>query len=485
MILVLDEGTSSTRALLFDETGNIHHVAQADIESRYPRPGWVEQDPRDLWRQSRNVMREAIDAAGGAAKITTIGITNQRETLIAWDRDSGAALAPAIVWQDRRTAAACADLREAGHEAAVQHRTGLLLDPYFSASKMRWMLDHHEEVAAAAQRGSLAFGTVESWLITKLAGAHVTDASNASRTALMDLEKASWDSDMCDLFGVPEEALPAIVPTAGKLAETDMFGASIPITGSAGDQQAATIGQGCLEPGAAKATLGTGLFALTSTGTDVPKSEHRLLATLLSDVHGERLYALEGAVFVAGSLVKWLRDMAGLVGSASETETLARSVEDNGGVTIIPAFNGLGAPHWRPDLTGSIQGLTFGVTRAHLVRAALEAVTMSCVDLAGAFAADGAQWERLRIDGGMVANDWLAQDLADQLDLTIERPTNVESTARGGAILAAVGAGIHADLEAATSAMLPPLERFDPAIASDVRGARAKQWKSALEQALR
>lgn len=483
-ILVLDEGTSSTRALLFDDTGNILDQEQRDIESTYPRPGWVEQDADAIWQSTRKVARRVIERAGGAEKIAAIGLANQRETVVAWDRDSGAPLAPAIVWQDRRTAAYCDTLREQGHEPLVQARSGLLLDPYFSGPKMRWMLDHHDDVKAAADNGTLVFGTIDSWLRFKLTGRLQIDASNASRTALMALEKAKWDSELLGLFDIPQAALPEICDMAGALGTCSLFGAPIPICGSAGDQQAATLGQACMGPGMAKATFGTGLFALASTGDNRPHSEHRLLATLLSQVDGHRTYALEGSVFVAGSLVKWLRDMAGLVGSAEETETLARSVPDNGGVTIIPAFSGLGAPHWRPDLEGSIHGLTFGVTRAHLVRAALEAVVHSAVDLAEAFAADGAPWKRLRVDGGMIANDWLAQDLADMAGIAVARPSNVESTARGAAMLAAVGAGIHDSLDSAATAMLPRFETFEPAVAASQRDARLAHWRRVLESAL-
>ncbi|MCJ7420935.1 FGGY family carbohydrate kinase [Sphingomicrobium astaxanthinifaciens] len=483
MILVLDEGTSSTRALLFADDGAIAHVAQADLPATYPQPGWVEQDPKLIWDRSRQVMAAAVAAAGGPGKVGAIGIANQRETVVAWDRTSGAPLAPAIVWQDRRTAAACDALREAGHEPALQAQTGLLLDPYFSATKMRWLLDHHAAVREAAAAGRLALGTVDAWLLFKLTGRHASDASNASRTLLMDLEKVAWDAGLCDLFGVPREALPEIVPTAGELGTTDLFGGAIAVTGSAGDQQAATIGQACLAPGRAKATFGTGLFALAPTGATPARSRHRLLSTLLSHDGTSAAYALEGAVFVAGSLVKWLRDMAGLVEHAEETEALARSVEDSGGVTIIPAFTGLGAPHWRADLTGSIHGLTFGVGRAHLVRAALEAVTMSAHDLGRAFAADGAAWTSLRIDGGMARNDWFAQDLADILAIGVERPANIESTARGAAMLAAVGAGRFASLEEAC-AMQPRRDRFTPAMAPDARAARLDRWHAALDHAL-
>ncbi|MBB3763000.1 FGGY family carbohydrate kinase [Sphingomicrobium lutaoense] len=482
-IMVIDEGTSSVRALPFTETGEIGPPAQRDIAARYPRPGWVEQDAAAIWQATAECARDLAARDEGRA-IRAIGLTNQRETLVAWDRDSGEPLAPAIVWQDRRTDAACKALRDEGHEEKVQAVSGLLLDPYFSASKMRWMLDHEEPVSAAAERGTLAFGTIDSWLLFKLTGTHCTDASNASRTALMDLESSRWDEGLCDLFGIPRAALPEIRDMVRSFGTTDLLGTPVPVTASVGDQQSASIGQGCLGPGQAKATFGTGLFALASTGARRPKSGHRLLSTLLLQDGDHRLYALEGSVFVAGSLVKWLRDMAGLVDSAAETEALARSVPDAGGVTIIPAFTGLGAPYWRANLKGSIHGLTFGVTRAHLVRAALEAVTHSCVDLLQAFAADDAGWHNLRVDGGMIANDWLAQDLADMLGQSIERPWNVESTARGAAMLAAAGAGVHEDVGAAIAAMLPEYERFDPVIDEEQRVARRTEWQRLIAHEL-
>ncbi|MEN3972818.1 glycerol kinase GlpK [Sphingomicrobium sp. XHP0235] len=484
MILVIDAGTSSVRALLFDVAGDIHFVAQAPIASSFPMPGRVEQDADAIWQQCRRVLRDAIEHAGGAQHIEAMGITNQRETVVAWDRRSGAPLGPAIVWQDRRTSADCATLVEAGNESRIQEATGLVLDPYFSATKMAWMMRSSDAVRSAAETGRLSFGTIESWLLFKLTGGHLSDASNASRTSLMGIETRSWERELCDLFGIPVDTLPRIVPMHGDYGSTHLFGAPIAITGSAGDQQAATIGQGCLAPGAAKATFGTGLFALASTGADRPRSSHRLLSTLLYSDGEKATYALEGSVFVAGSLVTWLRDMAGLVESGAETETLARSVENAGGVTIIPAFVGLGAPHWRADLEGSIHGLTFGVTRAHLVRAALEAVTMSARDLAAAFAADGAPWQRLRVDGGMVSNDWLTQDLADMLALDVERPVNIESTARGAAMLAALGAGLFGSIEEATAAMLPAMETFPPALDETTRQDRARRWSTALEKAL-
>lgn len=366
----------------------------------------------------------------------------------------------------------------------MQAATGLLLDPYFSATKMRWLLDNEPAVAAAAARGTLAFGTIESWLVFKLAGAHVSDASNASRTSLLPLAGASWDEGLCDLFGVPRGALPEVADTHGALGSTaaEWFGAKIPICGMAGDQQAATIGQGCLAPGDVKATYGTGAFVLANSGDAPPRSVNRLLATVLCQHGGERRYALEGSIFTAGSLVKWLRDSLGVIRSAAETEPLARSVEDTGGVVIVPAHAGLGAPHWRPDARGLIAGLSFATTHAHLARAALEAMAHQTHDLAEAFAADGAPWGHLRIDGGMSANDWMAQDLADVLALEVARPGMVETTALGAAVLAATGAGLFASLDAAAAAMSGATRRFAPAMSEAVRAERLARWGAAIER---
>jgi glycerol kinase len=345
---------------------------------------------------------------------------------------------------------------------------------------MRWMLDNLPDVKAASD--ALAFGTIESWLVWKLTGGlHITDASNASRTQLVALDGNGWDPVLCALFGVPERALPEIVDNAGRFGEslTDLFGAPIPICGLAGDQQAATIGQGCFTPGDVKATFGTGAFILANMGDRLPSSSHRLLGTLLYRIGDRRSYALEGSIFVAGSLVQWLRDQLGLIATAAETEAIARSVSDSGGVMVLPALAGLGAPHWRPDATGAITGLTQGTTRAHIVRAALESMAHQCHDLAEAFAADGAAWKSLRIDGGMSANDWIAQDLADMLDLPVERPDDVETTARGAAMLAAAGAGLFATLEEA-AVMRPATDRFDPAMEAAVRDARLAGWRRIL-----
>src|SRR4051812_48208751 len=484
LILVIDEGTTSTRAMLFDESGACLGCEQRELTQAYPRSGWVEHDAEEIWRESLACARAVVGAGGGAAKVAALGITNQRETIIFWSRRTGRALAPAIVWQDRRTAAACDKLKKAGREILVQERTGLLLDPYFSASKIAWALEHMPAVREAG--ADLCVGTVESWLIFQLTGGlHVTDATNASRTALMDIRSGAWDEELLGLWGVPRAALPEIVDCAGRFGPSSAghFGAPIPIAGMAGDQQAASIGQACLAPGDTKGTYGTGAFVLTHTGDAPKRSRHRLLSTIACQLEGVRTYALEGSVFTAGSLVKWLRDELGLISTAAETEALARSVPDNGGVRIVPGHSGLGAPHWRADVRGAISGLNFGSGRAHIVRAALEAMAHQTHDLMAAFAADGAPWQGLKIDGGMASNDWVAQDLADLLGLAVERPRFVETTALGAAMLAGVGCGLFGSLGEAAS-MRGEVDRFEPAMSADAREARLDGWRAALRAVL-
>ena len=484
-IIVIDEGTTSTRTMLFGADGTPLGSAQREFQQHYPGPGLVEHDAAEIWEATLACTRAMIKKAGGADKIAAIGITNQRETIVFWDRTTGDPLAPAIVWQDRRTAADCAALKEAGHEAAVQATTGLLLDPYFSGSKIGWALKHWPQLREAGER--LAVGTIESYLIFRLTGGvHVSDATNASRTLLMDIEGGGWDAGLCDLLGVPMSLLPEITGCTTTVGTTDpdLFGGAIPICGMAGDQQAATIGQACLAPGQTKATFGTGAFILSASGTARPYSTNRLLTTVLVQEGEVRSYALEGSVFVAGSLIKWLRDGLGLLASASESEGLARSVADNGGVYLVPALTGLGAPHWRPDALAALSGLSFATGKAHVARAALEAQAYQAHDLKSAFAADGVDWAEVRIDGGMAANDWMAQDLADMLDLVVERPGFVESTALGAAMLAATGAGLYPDLAGAAGTMRGTATRFTPALAAGKRKTRLAGWQSALAKVL-
>jgi glycerol kinase len=485
LLLVIDEGTTSTRAMLFAAGGACLHVAQRDLAQHLPQPGWVEQDAEEIWASSLLCVRAVVEQAGEAGRIAALGITNQRETVVFWSRRTGQALAPAIVWQDRRSAALCARLKEEGHEERLQARTGLLLDPYFSGSKIAWAMANWPQLRQAGD--DLCIGTVESWLVWRLTGGlHISDATNASRTALMDIAEGRWDAELVDLFDAPPGALPEIVDCAGCFGTTlpDLFGAPIPICGMAGDQQAAAIGQSCFAPGDTKATYGTGAFVLTHTGTEQRRSGHRLLSTVAWQLGGERRFALEGSLFTAGSLIKWLRDELGLLATSAESEELARSISDSGGVAIVPAHSGLGAPHWRPEARGAITGLSFSSGRAHIARAALEAMAHQTRDLMTAFAADGAAWQRLRIDGGMAANGWMAQDLADVLAVPVERPAFVETTALGAAMLAGVGCGLFASLEEA-AVMRGGVERFVPAMVEDVRAARLSAWQTALEAVLR
>ena len=477
-ILVIDEGTTSTRAMLFAGDGTCLGAEARDLTQHYPRPGWVEHDAAEIWERTSACAAAMIDRAGGADRVAAIGITNQRETLVFWSKASGEPLGPAIVWQDRRTAAECRAMRDKGLEPALQHKTGLLLDPYFSASKIAWAMAHWPAVRDAGP--DLAIGTIDSWLIWKLTGGlHITDATNASRTALMAIGSGAWDDGLLEMFDAPRASLPEIVDCAGRFGETTLFGGRIPICGIAGDQQSASIGQACLKRGETKATFGTGAFVLTNAGATPPASRNRLLSTIAWQLDGKRAYALEGSVFVAGSLIQWLRDTLGLIGAAPETETLARSVADNGGVYLVPALSGLGAPWWEPEARGSISGLSFSTGRAHIVRAALEAMAHQAHDLKTAFAADGADWGVLRIDGGMVANDWMAQDMADMLDLAVERPAFAETTALGAAMLAGLGCGLFTSLDQA-AAMRGSVETFAPRIDIETRNARLVGWSKAV-----
>jgi glycerol kinase len=481
-LLVIDEGTTSTRAMLFAPDGTCLGSESAELMQHYPAAGLVEHDAAEIWDKTARCAQAMVDKAGGPDAIAAIGITNQRETLVFWDRATGEPLAPAIVWQDRRSAAICRELKEAGEEPGVQARTGLLLDPYFSGTKIAWAMKNWPQLREAGER--LAIGTIESWLVWKLTGGlHVTDATNASRTLLMGLGSGGWSDGLIDLFGAPRAALPEIVDCAGRFGETTLFGGSIPICGMAGDQQAATIGQACLSPGDTKATYGTGAFILTNAGERQPTSKHRLLSTVLCQLDGRRTYAIEGSVFVAGSVVKWLRDSLGLIASAGETEALARSVADNGGVYFVPALTGLGAPWWEPEARGAISGLSLASTRPHVVRAALEAMAHQSHDLKTAFAADGCDWASLRIDGGMVANDWLALDLADVLGVTVERPGFTETTALGAAMLAGIGYGMFSGLEEAAG-MRGEVERFEPGMDAGAREARIAGWKAAVAKVI-
>jgi len=487
-ILALDQGTSSSRALLIDGRGEVIASHSETFDCDYPQPGWVEVDPELLWRTQLTAIHALLAQAKiSAAELTAIGLSNQRETIIAWDKRSGAALGPAIVWQCRRTAAQCEQLRAQGLQEEVRSRTGLLLDPYFSASKMRWMLDHWPQARILAGQGSLAFGTVDSWLIWRLTKgkAHLTDASNASRTLLYNLDLGAWDPFLLDLFDIPANALATIVDSSAVVALSDpsVLGAAIPIAGIAGDQQAALFGQACFSPGMAKNTYGTGCFLLLNTGATRVRSAHGLLTTVAWQIAGQRTYALEGAVFVAGALIQWLRDQLGLLGSAAESAALAQSVPDSAGVSVVPAFVGLGAPHWDANARGLICGLTRGTTRAHIVRAALEAVALQNCDLLSSMQQDmDSALAELRIDGGMSANDFLCQFQADVLGVPVSRPQQLESTGLGAGLLAGLAVGVWSSL-AEISASWTLERRFSVHMSADERAQRLANWHLAVARA--
>ena len=488
-ILAIDQGTTSTRSIVFDACAHRIAVAQAEFEQHYPAPGWVEHDPEDIWRDVLATAHEAIASSGvGAEGIAAIGITNQRETTLVWDRATGAPLHRAIVWQDRRTADRCEALRAAGAEAEVRARTGLLLDPYFSATKIGWILDHVVGARTRAEAGELAFGTIDSFLLWRLTdgAVHGTDVTNASRTLLWNIHENCWDERLCEQLGVPMAMLPAVHDNAHRFGTTPsaMFGVPIPIAGIAGDQQAALIGQACFRPGSAKSTYGTGCFVLLNTGANAVASANRLLTTPAYRLNGETTYALEGSIFVAGAAVKWLRDGIGVITHARETDDLATRVPDSHGVYMVPAFVGLGAPHWDPDARAAIFGLTLGTTQAHLARAALEAVGYQTLDLVQAMQADGGTaFETLRVDGGMAANDWLCGFLADLLDVPVERPNELETTARGAAFLAGLAIGLWSGLEELES-LWSREHRFIPTMAAPQRASLVAGWHDALGRTL-
>ncbi len=488
-ILAIDQGTTSSRAILFDAGLQVVATAQAEFPQHYPAAGWVEHDPEDLWGTVRQCVAQMVGKVGPAA-IAAIGITNQRETTLIWDRETGTPIHNAIVWQDRRTADTCATLRDAGHEATITARTGLLLDPYFSATKVKWLLDHVPGARARAEAGKLAFGTVDSFLIWRLTGGkvHATDATNAARTMLYDISAGAWDAGICALLEVPMSLLPEVRDCAADFGETtpDLFGRAIPIRGVAGDQQAATVGQACFQPGMMKSTYGTGCFALLNTGADRVPSTHRMLTTIAYQLDGKPTYALEGSIFIAGAVVQWLRDGLGIIGTAAETQGLAEGADPSQDVVLVPAFTGLGAPYWQPDCRGAVFGLTRNSGPAEMARAALESVGYQTRDLAEAMRADwGAQdggvqdGGVLRVDGGMVASDWAMQFLSDILGAPVDRPKVTETTALGAAYLAGLQVGIcPAPAEFAKSWALE--RRFSPAMAPDTRDAKYARWKRAV-----
>ncbi len=487
-ILAIDQGTTSSRAIAFDASARPVSAAQREFPQIYPADGWVEHDPETIWATTLDVARRAFEAAEAKGySIAAIGLTNQRETTLVWDRRTGEAVYNAIVWQDRRTAAVCAALKADGLEGEVRSRTGLLLDPYFSATKLAWVLDHVDGARNRAAMGELAFGTVDSFLVHRLTGGpvHATDATNASRTNLFNLMTGAWDEDLLEIFRVPGELLPTIRNCADDFGTTDpqIFGRSIPILGVAGDQQAATIGQCCFAPGSIKSTYGTGAFVVLNTGTKIVKSRHRLLATVAYQLDGETTYGLEGSIFVAGAAVQWLRDGLGVIAHAADTEGMARGLANNAGVYLVPAFTGLGAPHWNPDVRGAIFGLTRATGPAELARAALESAAYQTNDLLEAMAADGVTPVSLRVDGGMVANDWFVGFLADVLGIPVERPRVMETTSLGAAYLAGRQAGIYGRTDEFAVSWQSD-HGVEPTLSATARDALLAGWRTAVAKVI-
>ncbi len=488
-ILAIDQGTTSSRAMVLDDAYSVLGTAQQEFRQIYPASGWVEHDPEDIWQSVIGTCKDAIAAAGIApAAIAGIGITNQRETTVVWDRKTGKPLHNAIVWQDRRTADSTNALRTDGFEPAVAAKTGLLLDPYFSATKIAWILDNVAGARKKAEKGALAFGTVDSYLIWRLTGGkrHVTDATNASRTLIYDIHVGDWSDELLSLFRVPRAILPEVLDCAADFGVTsaDVFGAGIPITGVAGDQQAATIGQACFQPGMVKSTYGTGCFAMLNTGTNPVKSQNQLLTTIAYRLKGEVTYALEGSIFVAGAAVQWLRDGLSLIERADQTGPMAAASKDDG-VYLVPAFVGLGAPHWDPDCRGAIYGLTRDTAPAELARAALESVCFQTLDLIEAMHAD---WTPdgetvLRVDGGMVASEWMLQCLADILAAPIDRPEMLETTALGAAYLAGLQAGIYGAPET-FAAEWACARRYEARMDAETRARKIEGWRTAVRRTL-
>ncbi len=486
-ILAIDQGTTSTRAIVFDRNMRVVRTAQREFPQIFPNSGWVEHDPEEIWQSVVDTCRDVLDAMDSPP--AAIGITNQRETSIIWDPRTGQAIHNAIVWQDRRTAARCEELRAAGHEAIVTDRTGLLLDPYFSATKFAWILDTVEGAREKAENGELMAGTVDSWLIWRLTGGkvHATDATNAARTLLYNIHAGAWDLELCEILRVPGVILPRVMDSADQFGTTDadVLGQAIPICGVAGDQQAATVGQGCFEPGMIKSTYGTGCFAVLNTGSEPVTSKHRLLTTVAYQLDGKPTYALEGSIFVAGSAVQWLRDGLKIIETAEETGALATQAEDQQQVTLVPAFVGMGAPYWDADCRGALFGLTRNTGPAEMARAALEAVGFQTRDLIEAMRGDwpGISDVRLRVDGGMTASDWAMQFLADILGAPVDRPQQTETTALGAAWLAGMQAGVYPGM--AEFAETWALERrFEPALGADERESSYTVWKDCVQRTL-
>ncbi len=489
-ILVIDQGTTGTGVCVVDAQGSIVASADHEFTQYFPQPGWVEHDAEEIWRTVQNGIEQMLQATRGHFSATAVGLTNQRETVVVWSRLTGEPIAHAIVWQDRRTAGQCEALRAAGHEPMIRERTGLVLDPYFSATKIAWLLDNVPSARHRANQGELLAGTIDAWLIWKLTGGtvHVTDRTNASRTSLYNLRTEAWDAELCELFAVPPQVLPQVVPSSGVIATTDPSqcgGLTVPIAGVAGDQQSALFGQTCFAPGTAKNTFGTGCFLLVQTGNELIAPQQRVLATaaVAIDASGGAIpsYALEGSVFVAGAAVQWLRDQLGLIRTAAESEPVAASVPDTGGVFVVPAFTGLGAPYWDPYARGTIVGLTRGTSRAHIVRATLESIAFQTCDLVRAIADEGAVLTELRVDGGASTNDLLMQMQADLLGIPVQRGTVAETTSLGAAFLAGLATGAWHSAHELTATW--KLDRtFEPRISAHEREARYAGWQRAVQR---
>ena len=491
-ILSIDQGTTSTRALLFDASGSPMRVRQKELRQIFPQDGWVEHDAAEIWAAVLEVCRGVLTGGTTAANIAAIGITNQRETTVLWERATGKPLYNAIVWQDRRTAALCAKLKGEGKEAVVQAKTGLLLDPYFSGTKLAWLLDNVPEARKRAAKGELCFGTIDSWLIFNLTGGkrHVTDATNASRTLLFNIDRQDWDDEILGWFDVPKAVLPEVLDCCADFGVTakDLFGAEIPVAGVAGDQQAATVGQACFEPGLMKSTYGTGCFAVVNTGARRVESQNRLLGTVAYRIGGKTTYALEGSIFMAGAIVQWLRDEMKLVDSSAESEEMAREANHNSQAVLVPAFTGLGAPYWEPDVRAALFGMTRDTGAKEVVRAALESVSFQTRDLMDAMGADMTAAgltspQALRVDGGMVANNWFMQNLTDIIGRPVERPEVTETTALGAAYLAGMQVGFYGDME--DVAQHWRRERgFEPEMAESERAERYGRWQGYVKRVI-
>ncbi|WP_028612496.1 glycerol kinase GlpK [Paenibacillus harenae] len=488
-ILTLDQGTTSTRAMLVDREGNIRDITREEVPLHYEKPGWVEVDAEQIWQSALNVIRGTLNSSGVApGQVAAIGITNQRETTVVWDKTTGQPIRRAIVWQSRQTADLCAELKASGHEPLFTGKTGLLLDPYFSGTKLSWLLNETEGLREKAAQGDLLFGTIDSWLVWKLTGGriHVTDPSNASRTLLYNIHEGKWDEQLLNILDIPKAMLPEVRMTSEVYGETDaaLFGARIPIASVVGDQQAALFGQGCHTPGSVKNTYGTGCFMLMHTGAKAVTSAHGLLTTIAWQIDGEIEYALEGSIFVAGSAIQWLRDGLGLIASAGETEELAFQVDSTEGVYVVPAFVGLGTPHWDSDVRGSVFGLTRGTTKAHLVRATLESLAYQTKDVLKVMEEDsGMEFSNLNVDGGVVMNDFLMQFLSDMLGTAVERPAVHETTALGAAYLAGLAVGYWSDREQIRQ--LKKIERsFVPRMDANLRIELYKGWGRAVQAAI-